>query len=479
MKLRWYQEKAIVDARDELRRLSKEIKHRKPRLLIQLPPGAGKTMTAAAMAKSTIDKGGTCVFLCHRDFLLEQTSETFTKLGIKHSFLAAGKWLNPWEKCHIGMVASMKSRINKIKAPSLCFIDECHHVVSKTWNEIVDAWPDTTFILLSGTPSFRSDGKGLDIVADSMIHGPSIKQLIAEGALSDYRYYAPTMLDTSKFKVRMGEYVQHEVDAEMSGAIIGDIVESYKKYADGTLAAYFAPSVDTSRKYAAAFNESGIVAKHMDANTPKEERRRIIKSVANGEIHVIVNVGLLGEGFDLGAIAETDVTIETVGLCRPTKSFPLLMQMAMRAMRAKQYPGIILDHANCYNDHNWLPDDDIEWTLDSTEKPKFESSVIMCRGCGAALKRGVKLCPSCSTAVTREDVEAAEARRGPMHIDGELVEIARERARMEREEAIKANKKEQGGARSLEDLIELGKNRGYKNPRAWARHIYSARGGGK
>ena len=475
MKLRWYQEKIIQDARDELKRLSQVVTHRKPRIVVRMPAGSGKTLTAAAMAKGTIEKGGSVVFLAHRDFLVEQTSETFKRLGIDHSFLAAGKWLNPWSKCHVGMVQSMKSRIGRIKPPSVCFIDESHHTPSKTWNDIVDAWPGTTFIMLTATPSFRLDGKGMDIVADSIVHGPEIRQLIDEGALSDYRYFSPTKLDTSKFHTKMKEYVTHEVDAEMSKrAIIGDIVESYKKYANNTLAVYFAPTVDTSRKYAEAFNAAGIKAEHMDANTPSNERKQIAKRLSTRETLVMCNVGLATEGYDLAAQAGADVTIETVGLCRPTQSFPLIVQMAMRAMRAKPYPGIILDHANCYNDHNWLPDDEVEWTIESKARDKKTQGIIHCKGCGAALKRGTEICVDCGT-LTKASVGEFKERAGVSHIDGELAEITRQAAEAERQRLILDNKKDQGRARTLEELVELGKKRGYKNPTGWARNIFNAR----
>lgn len=473
--IRPYQDKIINDAREKLRVLSGTVRHRKPRLIMQLSPGGGKTFTAATMAKSALDKGGTVVFLCHRDFLMEQTSETFNDLGIDHSFLAAGKWLNPWKKCHIGMIGSMKTRQSRIKAPTLAFIDECHHIVAKTWQSIIDAWPDTTFIGLSGTPSMRSDGIGLSAIADDIVHGPSVRELIDMGALSEYEYYAPTEPDLSKVHTRMGEYVQGEVDVEMSkSVIIGDIVQSYKKHANGTLAVYFAPSVETSRRYAMAFNDAGIPASHIDANTPKHERKQIILDAASGKIKVLCNYSILCEGFDLGAIAP-GITVETVGLCRPTKSFPLLVQMAMRSMRAKSHPGIILDHAGSYKEHNWLPDDDIEWDISGSPRERPTIGIIQCQGCGAALKRGSLSCGHCGSVNEPLSIRGEQTRNSLQHVDGELAIISREEAAIKKAEAIAERKSEQGQARTYEELVELAKRRGYKNPRGWAKHIYSAR----
>ena len=51
---------------------------------------------------------------------------------------------------------------------------------------------------------------------------------------------------------------------------------------------------------------------------------------------------------------------------------------------------------------------------------------------------------------------------------GELRELSQQELRRRR-------RKEQGEARSLEDLVALGTQRGMKNPRGWARHVLASR----
>tara|TARA_B100001939_G_C16796454_1_gene553669 strand:+ start:107 stop:334 length:228 start_codon:yes stop_codon:yes gene_type:complete len=70
-------------------------------------------------------------------------------------------------------------------------------------------------------------------------------------------------------------------------------------------------------------------------------------------------------------------------------------------------------------------------------------------------------------------------RGGPKQDDGELVEIdMRQAAALEqlakRKEQI-AKRAEQGRAKTLEQLIELGKSRNYKYPVAWARKVMATR----
>lgn len=428
---------------------------------------------AALMAKSALERGGTAAFLAHRDFLLEQTSQTFAAAGIGHSYLASGRWLNRFDNCHIGMIGSMKSRQGKIKPPSICFIDEASHCVAKTWRAVIEAWPETTFILLTATPSFRTDGVGLEELADGIVHGPSEADLIRMGALSDYVWYAPSKPDTTGMHTRMGEWVSAEAEAEMAkAAIIGNIVDSYRKYADGTRALYFAQSIRLSKQYAQAFTDAGIPAVHIDADSSDWERKSAAMKMASGEIKIITNMGIATMGYDLAAQAGRDVTIETVGLCRLTKSFPLLVQMAMRAMRAKAYPGIILDHAGSLDHHNWLPDDEVEWTLSGAKRKAVSELGGECSSCGAQLRRGSLECHNCGATVEKPVRKQAE-RVDIEHVDGDLAKVDRDARKREKEAEILARKVEEWTCSTLEDMILLAHRRKYRWPEQWAAKMWT------
>lgn len=474
MQPREYQLKLITEAREKLRDIQSRLNvagiKRRPRLMVQAACGAGKTFIASLMAKSAVEKGGRVCFLAHRDFLVEQTSQTFAAQGIDHSFLAAGRWLNPWTPAHVGMIASMKSRMKKITPPTLCFLDEGHHGVAATWKYVMDEWPNTIFILLSATPGARSDRRGLDEVCDDIVLGPSVAELIRLEALSDYRYFSPSTPDLGGVHIRAGDYAIDEIDAEMNKAvIIGDIVHSYRKYAMDTKAIYFATTIDTSKRYAAAFNAAGIRAEHIDADSSTDMRRNVAIAMARGELKVMTNVGIATEGYDLAAQAQMPVTIETVGLCRPTMSLPLLIQMEMRAMRAKSYPGIILDHGGCYQTHNFLPDDDIEWSL-AGGKRKEAPPIMLCDGCGAAVPRNTAVCKHCGFRNGEDMLGGAGGGKRPdvEHVDGDLQEVDREAIK-------KAKKMEEWSCDTFEQLVGLGKRRGYSNPEGWAGHLWTVR----
>ena len=68
LNLRPYQEKLLADTREAMRQGKRNV-------LDVLPTGGGKTVVASALAHLTQARGAKTWFLCHRDFLLHQTSD--------------------------------------------------------------------------------------------------------------------------------------------------------------------------------------------------------------------------------------------------------------------------------------------------------------------------------------------------------------------------------------------------------------------
>jgi hypothetical protein len=81
----------------------------------------------------------------------------------------------------------------------------------------------------------------------------------------------------------------------------------------------------------------------------------------------------------------------------------------------------------------------------------------MCPRCFAANATTTRVCGECGHEFTTEARELEEA-------SGELAEITME---------LRRKRAEVGGARSMEDLLRLERQRGYKP--GWAKHIMAAR----
>lgn len=426
-------------------------------------------MLSAMMAKGALDKDGRVAFLCHRDYLLYQTANTYAGQGIKHSYLAAGKPLNPRAKTHIGMIGSLKSRQHKITPPNIAFSDEAHHGVARTWREAIEKWPDTTFIGLSATPGARTDGVGLDEIYDDIVCGPSVAELIALGALSDYRWFqGRPPAELVALKLSGSDSADKQAEILDKPVIIGDMVGNYRQKALGKKAVYFAPNVKMSMDLAEAFTAAGLPFQHIDKDTPDWKRKSVARAIAKGELLGFTNVAIAGEGFDLAAQAGMDVTIEVTGLCRKTQSLPLLIQMAMRCMRAKDEPGLIFDHCDNYSSHQWLPDDDIEWTLTGAIRKPKDTKPVQCPHCLATGYPQSGLCGNCGQSVT-ETVAALAARAQMEIVEGELAEVARQEHEAAKMAAVMDRKRTIASLNRREEIIAYGRQMGYKD--GWAKRL--------
>jgi superfamily II DNA or RNA helicase len=452
--LRDYQSSIIAQARDLIRAGETSI-------LLQAPTGAGKTALCAHMLGTSADRGLTSWFVVHRRELIRQSARTFHATGIRHGIVASGFAGDGRQLVQICSVQTLANRHHKMRRPKLIVWDECHHVAAASWAKIHEAYPDAIHIGLSATPE-RLDGTGLHQWFRNIVLGPSVSWLIEQQFLARYRLFAPSRPDLGGVHTRMGDFVRSEAAAAMDRpAITGDAVAHYRKLAAGKRAVVFCTSVEHSQHVVAQFRAAGFAAEHVDGETDPRERDAALRRFEAGETTILSNVELFGEGVDIPGI-------EVAILLRPTQSLSLYLQQVGRALRPA--PGkseaLILDHAGNALRHG-LPDDDRQWSLEGQKRRK---------GARDPDDVPVKQCPKCF-AVVRAQTQRCECGhiwipqgRVVDQVAGELAEV--DPAMLRRQRA-----KEQGSAKTLQDLIALGVARGYKNPRAWAHHVYQARGG--
>lgn len=341
-------------------------------VLLQSPTGSGKTAMATYMIKAAKSKNRKIGFTVPRKDLLEQTSDTFTKLGIPHGFIAAGKPFDPYRQIYIGMVDTMARRIEKNVLPKLDLLipDETHYGEDALSAVINHYKAQQAWILgLSATP-WKLNGKGLGCYFDTMVMGKSVKWLIEHKRLSDYRYFrGKTVLDLSRVKVSAGDYAKGELASfmEEQGVIMGDCVNDYKLRSMGRLHIVRCASIKASEMMAEQFRLAGIPAMHVDGETPMDERKRIFIAFAKRELLVLTFADLLNFGFDLSQASGMDVCIEGSSDLKPSKSLAGQMQFWGRSLRYKPYHAIFNDHVNNYIEHG-LPCDDRNWTLSDRTK---------------------------------------------------------------------------------------------------------------
>lgn len=432
-----------------------------------LPTGAGKSVVVSKKVKDTEVKGGVCV-IAHRQELVSQMSMHLARDGIYHNIISSVPVVKMINKMHMqeygqsfyrnqAPVAvagvdtiirrgdSLKNWLPKVK---LWVIDECHHIIyddemknpekvkDNKWGKAIRMFPkDAKGLGVTATP-LRLDGKGLgrhaDGCFDDMIVGTDMRTLINRGYLTDYRIFSPPSRNFNREEIKVtasGDFSDTEVNkaindsslvAHDGSSIYGDVVESYIKFAKDQLGVVFVPSMEVGYELETEFNNAGITALLVNAKTPDNERALAIKRFSNGEIKVLLNVDLFGEGFDLPAIS-------VVSMVRPTKSYGLYVQMFGRALRllAGKKFGIIIDHVGNVAGQfgHGLPDAPRWWTLDAQDKRSGGNSALnpikTCSFCHFSYERYLKVCPEC-----RQVEEPTE--RTIETVDGDLEELSPE-----------------------------------------------------
>lgn len=351
--LRPYQSALIAQTRDAMRRGVR-------RILITAPTGSGKTNLTAHMLASAAARGRRSWFCVHRRELLEQSVTTFIKAADIHTgIVAAGYPSSALAPVQVCSVPSLAKRVSRVAGPDLIVWDEAHHVASTTWSQIAQAFPRATHIGLTATPQ-RLDGQGLKPWFDELIQGPSTADLIAQGWLAPYRFYAPGLGPSLDGVHRQaGDFNRKELNAAMdSTTVVGDACSHYLAHCAEGRALVFAWSLESSRRLAAQFSAASIPAAHVDGETPRAERHARMRDFRDGTLKVLCNVDLFGEGLDVPAV-------DAVFLLRPTQSLGLYLQQVGRGLRpsAGKTHVKIFDHVNNWQRHG-LPDDARQWSLD-------------------------------------------------------------------------------------------------------------------
>lgn len=454
IELRDYQADMIERTRASLTR------HR--RTLLQAPTGAGKTAIACYMMAAARERGLSSVFLVHQNELLQQTSRALWHNKIEHGLIASGRGSTPLP-VQLASVMTLKNRLDRYQPPALIIIDEAHRALAPSYLQIAEAWPPAAIVGLTATPQ-RTDGKGLGHLFNDIVLGPSIRYLIGEGYLCDYELYGlPVQADMSAVRTRAGDFDTAQAERAVNKPkITGDAVEHYRRHAPGEKAVVMCVSVDHARAVAEQFNAAGIQAEAIHGGSA--DRDGIISRFESGPTDVLTSVQLLVEGVDLPCIS-------AVIWLRPTQSLVVWMQGNGRGLRphgSKQRLKIF-DHVGNWQRHG-LPCLDREWSLEGRVKRARQTdedqiSVQVCQDCFFAFMSGASECPHCCAAVPvkRRVIDVA---------DGELQKIRNAEAV---EAMARQRRQEQGSAKNLRELIQIGLNREMKNPSGWAANLIAAR----
>ena len=310
------------------------------RIVLQLPPGGGKTEIAAELTKSAREKGRFVAFTVPFLSLIDQTVARFELRGVTAA--------------DIGVLQAKHARTNEIAPIQVCsaqtlknraypladvvFVDECHlmHKAILAW---MKAEPTTTFVGLSATPWT----KGMADHWQELIVVETIRGLIDKGVLSPFRTFAPPLrpnTDAVPIDAKTSDFQEGALSEVMrSDRLVADCVATWLEKASDRPTLCYAVDRAHAAVLTAQFDAAGVRAEYVDAFTETDERATYIEQLRTGETQVVVSIGTLTTGVDVPWVS-------CISFVRPTWSKILFVQSICRGLRA--YDGktdcLILDH---------------------------------------------------------------------------------------------------------------------------------------
>ncbi|WP_439504868.1 DEAD/DEAH box helicase [Sediminibacterium sp.] len=342
------------------------------KIMLQMPTGTGKTEVFCEIIRNKIyQKSGTkrVLILVHRRHLVKQINKRLLKFGLNSGIIMAGEKPTS-EQIQVASIQTVVRR-DVINWPhpaqvALIVIDEAHHATSSTYKKIFKHYSSNQSIKYLGvtaTPC-KTDKTGFKDIFDQLIVSYSIKEFIQKNYLAGFRHLATRTRSFNSVKIDpiSGDYAVEALGEHMSDyTIMSELIGAYKEHANNAKCIIFAASVKHSKNIVERFLSEGITAESIDSNTPENERKNILEKFEKGKIQILSNYQIFTEGFDCPAI-------EVVMLARPTKSFPLYLQMIGRAIRKKENnaPALILDNACLWKTHGLITKD-IQWSLSGAE----------------------------------------------------------------------------------------------------------------
>lgn len=380
-------------------------------VLMVAPTGAGKTIIFSTVAHALAAAGAVVLVVVPADELLEQTRDKLRQLGVRHGVIAASYAYNPdpGALVQVGMVQTLRTRPRAmVRTPDYLIFDEAHLSAAESYVMLRERYPLARRLGVTATP-WRLDGKGFGDLATEIVVVSTVRDLIREGHLSEFRTYSVPMTDFAARGQAGREFVQAQVAAAYNrNQLVADVVDAWRDYAHQRPSLVFASSIEHSKHLAADFAaRAGVVAEHLDGTTPMgldgdgrrgaPTRRGILERLASGATLVVCNFGVLTAGFDCPRVS-------AVVVARATASKALWIQMAGRGMRPHADSGkrdcVILDHGGNALRHGNL-DALHAYGLDGDGRGQDRGESTggagkECPQCRLIVDKPVPVCPQCA-----------------------------------------------------------------------------------
>jgi len=303
------------------------------RQLVVLPTGSGKTVIFSHLPlvrKNSLPM----LVLAHREELLHQAKSKIeaSNPNLIVQIEQAQNYADQVDVIVASVATLGRNNSERIKRfPQNYFksiiIDEAHHAAAPSYRRIVDYFQNDFTLGVTATPQ-RSDSTRLIDVFQEIVYYKTIQDLIEQGYLTRLiGYRIKTNTDLTHVEVNDGDFTQSQLENAVNNPYRNALIlTSYLQLCKERKTLIFAAGVQHAKDLALSFKESGIKTQLILGETDSEDRRTILENFKNGLIPVLINVGVLTEGFD-------EPSVQAIILARPTKSNLLYTQIVGRGTR--------------------------------------------------------------------------------------------------------------------------------------------------
>ncbi len=301
--------------------------------LVVLPTGAGKTVIFSHLPIVRPNSTPMLV-LAHREELLHQAKSKIeaSNPNLVVEIEQAENYANHVDVVVASVATLGRNNSDRIKRfPKEYFnsiiIDEAHHAAAPSYRRVLDHF-DSNFVLgVTATPQ-RSDSTRLIDVFQEIVYYKTIQDLIEQGYLTRLvGYRIKTNTDLTSVEVNDGDFIQSQLEDAVNNPVRNaTIVASYLELCKERKTIIFAAGVQHAKDLALSFKKANVDSQVILGETSSEDRRTILQNFKNGTVPVLINVGVLTEGFD-------EPSVQAIILARPTKSNLLYTQIVGRGTR--------------------------------------------------------------------------------------------------------------------------------------------------
>ena len=306
------------------------------KMLLHLPTGAGKTIIATLIIErllALIDSGKV-LFIAHRRELLDQTAEKLKQHlpGLAISIDQGERRADPAAQVVIASIQSLSKRKAAYRPGlfSVIVCDECHRALAPSWIEVIEHFNDeragdALLLGMTATPR-RTDGRSALDLFDLVAYEIARPELQDLGYLVPIQYWGvKAALSLDQVKRSGGDFQVGALSAVMDTPQVRALtLRAWEDKARGRKTLAFCSSVRHAHRLAADFAARGHRAAVLDGRT--RNRDEILERFRRGDVELLLNYGVLTEGFD-------DPSIQCVLLARPTTSPLVYNQCLGRGLR--------------------------------------------------------------------------------------------------------------------------------------------------